>query len=76
MLNGMGGSLAALELERLSSGHELVEAPIFHPALGLLVSDVARGGVWRIREGELPTVVVGHRRGIGGLALHESGGSS
>jgi D-xylonolactonase len=66
--------LPALELERLSSGHELVEAPIFHPTLGLLVSDVARGGVWQIREGEPATVVVGHRRGIGGLALHERGG--
>jgi D-xylonolactonase len=66
--------LAAFELERLSSGHELVEAPIYHPTLGLLVSDVARGGVWRIREGAPAVAVVGHRRGIGGLALHESGG--
>lgn len=63
-----------MELERLSSGHELVEAPVYHPTLGLLVSDVARGGVWRIRQGHQPAMVVGHRRGIGGLALHESGG--
>lgn len=58
----------------ISSGHGLLEGPVWHPRLGLLAADATVGGVWRFREGEAPALVVPHRRGIGGMVLHERGG--
>lgn len=63
-----------LDLKRIVSGHELLEAPLYHPEMGLLCSEVAGGGVWRIPGDGTEECVVRHRRGIGGMALHESGG--
>lgn len=60
--------------ELLSSGHGLLEAPAWHPERGLLVADAAVGGVWSFRPGTKPEIQVAHRRGIGGMALHETGG--
>ncbi|WP_188610949.1 SMP-30/gluconolactonase/LRE family protein [Chelatococcus reniformis] len=59
-------------METISTGHGLLEGPVWDERLGLLVADAAVGGVWRLGSGT-PTVVVPHRRGIGGLALHENG---
>jgi D-xylonolactonase len=58
----------------ISSGHELLEAPLFDPDLGLVFTDAEVGGVWSLDGGGNLKSVIPHRRGIGGLALHESGG--
>jgi xylono-1,5-lactonase len=60
--------------ELLSSGHGLLEAPVWHPVRGLLVADADVGGVWSFRPGTKPEAQIAHRRGIGGMALHETGG--
>jgi gluconolactonase len=60
--------------ELLSSGHGLLEAPAWHPTRGLLAADADVGGVWSFRSGVKPELQVAHRRGIGGMALHEAGG--
>lgn len=62
------------KVDTVSSGHGLLEGPLWHPRLGLLVADAAVGGVWAVSEGGKPTLQVANRRGIGGMALHESGG--
>ena len=61
-------------IELLSSGHGLLEGPIWHPRLGFLVADADVGGVWGFPSGVAPKLHVAHRRGIGGMALHENGG--
>lgn len=62
------------ELRRISSGHQLLEGPVYDPRNGLLVADADVGGVLAIKEGHSAEIVVPHRRGIGGMALHEKGG--
>lgn len=59
----------------LSSGHGLLEAPIWDDARGLLFTDAQRGGVWQCdtTTGTLQPVIA-HRRGIGGLSMHVAGG--
>jgi sugar lactone lactonase YvrE len=60
--------------EVISSGHKLLEAPLFDDELGLVFTDAEVGGVWSLdREGRLQ-LIIPHRRGIGGIALHETGG--
>lgn len=61
-------------LQRISTGHGLLEGPIWHPERGLIVADVIVGGAWAFKPGCEPELVVAHRRGIGGMALHENGG--
>ncbi len=61
-------------METLISGFGLIEGPVFDPARGLIFSDVTGGGVRCLTPtGELE-MVVEHRRGIGGMALHAAGG--
>ena len=61
-------------MEKVASGFGLIEGPVWDQTRGLIFSDVPNGGVYRLsRRGEIETVVE-HRRGIGGLALHEDGG--
>lgn len=56
------------------SAGSLFEAPLFDVSRGLIFSDARLGGVFSLSSTlELQTVVE-HRRGIGGLAPHESGG--
>jgi sugar lactone lactonase YvrE len=62
------------EVEVLSSGHGLLEGPVWHPKYGLLVADAIVGGVLSLKPGQEPATVVAHRRGIGGMALHADGG--
>ena len=60
-------------MEKVASGFGLIEGPVWDQTRGLIFSDVPNGGVYRLsRRGEIETVVE-HRRGIGGLALHEAG---
>jgi sugar lactone lactonase YvrE len=61
-------------IELISSGHGLLEGPVWHPELGLLVADAQKGGVWSIAPNAPAELHVPHRRGIGGMVLHESGG--
>ncbi|MFG1420916.1 SMP-30/gluconolactonase/LRE family protein [Roseixanthobacter liquoris] len=60
--------------EIISRGHKLLEAPIFDRTLGLLFTDAERGGVWRLDETGVPQLLIPHRRGIGGMAIHAAGG--
>lgn len=61
-------------LEPLVEGFALLEGPVWQPGQGLLFADVERGGVYRLDRRGGTRVVVPHRRGIGGLALHAGGG--
>lgn len=61
-------------VRKISDGHGLLEGPVWSPSTGLLVADAIVGGVSRYAEGEEPVIVVPHRRGIGGMALHADGG--
>ncbi len=61
-------------MEQLAQGYGLVEGPVWEDGKGLLYSDVLFGGVFRLNlDGEVETVFE-HRRGIGGMVLHEAGG--
>ncbi len=61
-------------MERLSTGHGLIEGPLFDPARGLIFTDVTNGGAYCLAaDGKISTVVP-HRKGMGGLAMHASGG--
>lgn len=61
-------------MEPLAKGYGLIEGPVWVPGRGLLFSDVHHGGVFCLdADGEVSTVFE-HRRGIGGMALHEAGG--
>lgn len=61
-------------METLRSGFGLLEGPVWDPIQGLIVADTQHGGVYRLdRRGALSTIVQ-HRRGIGGIVRHESGG--
>ena len=59
-------------MEELTSGFGLIEGPVWDG--GLLFSDVPNGGVYRLEDDGSIETVVEHRRGIGGIALHETGG--
>ena len=61
-------------MEKLAGGYGLIEGPVWDPALGLLFSDVLFGGVYRLAADGVVSPVFAHRRGIGGMALHEDGG--
>lgn len=61
-------------LQQLSSGHGLIEGPLFDPARGLLFTDTTNGGAHCLAADGAITTVVPHRKGIGGLAMHSAGG--
>jgi gluconolactonase len=61
-------------MDQLASGYGLIEGPVWDPARGLLFSDVINGGVFCLERGGEVRPVIEHRRGIGGMALHEGGG--
>ena len=61
-------------LEKLAEGYGLIEGPVWSPERGLLFSDVLFGGVYCLGSDGGVSPVFGHRRGIGGMALHEGGG--
>ena len=61
-------------MEKLSEGYGLVEGPIWVPGKGLMFSDVLNGGVFCLDADGSRSVIFQHRRGIGGMSLHENGG--
>jgi len=61
-------------METLATGYGLIEGPLWVADRGLLFSDVLNGGVFCIDPFGAVTTVFEHRRGIGGMALHEANG--
>src|SRR4051812_14784510 len=62
------------ELEPLVWGYGLIEGPRADNDGSLYFSDVPNGGVYRrAADGSVETVIP-KRRGVGGIALHASGG--
>jgi gluconolactonase len=61
-------------MEMLATGYGLIEGPVWDDNRGLLYADVINGGVFRLAPDGAVTQVIEHRRGIGGMALHENGG--
>jgi len=61
-------------MREVAGGYGLVEAPVWHDALGLSFSDVLGGGIYRLGLDDQVSQVVPKRRGVGGMALHAGGG--
>jgi sugar lactone lactonase YvrE len=61
-------------METVASGYGLIEGPVWDKLNGLYFSDVINGGVFRLDRAGKIMPVVPKRRGIGGMALHETGG--
>ncbi len=61
-------------MERVATGYGLIEGPVWDTARGLYFSDVMNGGVFLLDRAGKVTPAIEKRRGIGGMALHESGG--
>src|SRR5262249_19002192 len=63
-----------MKLETLCCGYGLIEGPREDGAGNLHFSDVTNGGVYRRSADGAIATVVPRRRGVGGIALHASGG--
>jgi gluconolactonase len=61
-------------MQELTRGYGLVEGPLWDAQRGLLFSDVLAGGVFSLSAGAEVTTLFEHRRGVGGIALHQAGG--
>ncbi len=61
-------------MEKLASGYGLIEGPVWDPDRGLIYSDVINGGAFCLAADGSVSTVIEHRRGMGGMVLHETGG--
>jgi gluconolactonase len=61
-------------MRKLTSGYGLVEGPVWDDAKGLYFSDVRNGGVRLLSPSGEVSLALPKRRGVGGMALHASGG--
>jgi gluconolactonase len=61
-------------MQSVATGFGLIEGPVWDPGHGLYFSDVINGGVYLLDRAGAVSPVVPKRRGIGGMALHASGG--
>ncbi|HLK23930.1 MAG TPA: SMP-30/gluconolactonase/LRE family protein [Caulobacteraceae bacterium] len=61
-------------MQEVATGYGLIEGPVWDPAQGLYFSDVLNGGVWRLGSDGAVSEAIPRRRGVGGVALHASGG--
>jgi sugar lactone lactonase YvrE len=61
-------------MQEVATGYGLVEGPVWDAEQGLYFSDVLNGGVYRLGRDDSISEVIPRRRGVGGMALHASGG--
>lgn len=61
-------------MQKLCEGYSLIEGPVWLPDKGLVFSDVLFGGVYCVDDEGNVSNVFEHRRGIGGMSVHEAGG--
>ena len=61
-------------MDELVTGYGLIEGPTWDAARGLIFSDVLNGGVFGLSKDHEVSTLIPHRRGIGGIVLHQSGG--
>ncbi len=61
-------------MEKLAEGYGLIEGPVWHDQRGLIFSDVVFGGVFALSESGTVSQIFEHRKGIGGMTIHEVGG--
>jgi len=61
-------------MQKLCEGYGLIEGPLWIPEKGLVFSDVLFGGVFCVDDKGNVSNIFEHRRGIGGMSLHEAGG--
>ena len=61
-------------MELLATGYGLIEGPTWWESHGLLFSDVINGGVYLLGPENETEVILQHRKGIGGIVLHEKNG--
>jgi gluconolactonase len=61
-------------MQRVATGYGLIEGPVWDPSRGLYFSDVINGGVHLLDRAGQISLAIPKRRGIGGMALHASGG--
>ena len=61
-------------MDALCDGYTLIEGPLWVVGRGLIFADVLAGGVFCLNESGDVETVFEHRRGIGGMSLHEAGG--
>ena len=61
-------------METLTQGYSLIEGPVWDAERGLIFSDVLVGGIFCVDDSGQVSTVFEHRRGVGGMALHEAGG--
>lgn len=61
-------------MQQMATGYGLIEGPVWDPGRGLYFSDVIKGGVFLLDGAGRVSPIVPKRRGVGGMALHASGG--
>ena len=61
-------------MQEITTGYGLIEGPVWDPDRGLYFSDVLNGGVYLLGNDGQTSQVIQRRRGVGGMALHASGG--
>ena len=61
-------------MELLTTGYGLIEGPTWWESHGLLFSDVINGGIYLLGPENEIDVILQHRKGIGGIVLHEKNG--
>jgi D-xylonolactonase len=61
-------------MQEITTGYGLIEGPVWDAERGLYFSDVLNGGVFLLGKDGGTTQVIQKRRGVGGMALHASGG--
>lgn len=61
-------------MEQLATGYGLIEGPVWDADRGLIFSDVLNGGAYALSADGSVSPIIEHRKGMGGMALHERGG--
>src|SRR5882762_2925627 len=61
-------------MQRMATGFGLIEGPVWDSDRGLYFNDVINGGVHLLDRAGKVSLAIPKRRGVGGMALHASGG--